>query len=253
MRNWMPITVSEGTFTSMNGTSHTYSLEDVEGIARNYHADAPAPIVIGHPSTDAPAYGWVDRLYVEKGILKAILKDVVTEFSDSVKNGRYRKISASLFPPHNHANPTPGKWYLKHVGFLGATAPAISGLAPVALAGFGEMVEITFDPQAVNSFSAVETELQELRREKLDMRIDKLVSAGRILPVFQSEIAEFCASQPGADTFSFAGGEPTTGSEWLLSYLERQPQIVSFGAMELDRAPEDKVPGYVPPEGYSVD
>src|SRR5690606_13768985 len=123
-----------GTFTPMTGAAITYSAADLKAAADAYDpATAPAPIVVGQPETDTPAYGWAqsfefdasaDRLYAEVGEIDAA-------FSDAVKAGRYKKVSMSFFPPDHAANPVPGTWYPKHIGFLGGAAPAVSGLKNV--------------------------------------------------------------------------------------------------------------------------
>lgn len=137
-----------GTFKPMSGEEISYSADDLSGIVDGYDADgAPAPIVIGHPSTDAPAYGWVsgfeydadaDRLYADIGELEPA-------FAKAVKAGRYKKVSMSFHTPDAPNNPTPGKWYAKHIGFLGAAAPAVSGLKPVQLAASAEGEEVIFE------------------------------------------------------------------------------------------------------------
>ncbi|OIO04834.1 MAG: hypothetical protein AUJ49_02085, partial [Desulfovibrionaceae bacterium CG1_02_65_16] len=53
---------------------------------------------------------------------------------------RFKKISASFYLPDSPANPAPGVFYLRHVGFLGAAAPAVKGLKPVAFAAGEEGV-----------------------------------------------------------------------------------------------------------------
>ena len=52
-----------------------------------------------------------------------------------VQAGRFKKLSASFWPPTHPENPVPGVWSLRHVGFLGAAVPAVLGLAPVELGG----------------------------------------------------------------------------------------------------------------------
>lgn len=124
-----------GKFTSMEGAELTYSGDDLKAIATAYDSEtAPAPVVIGHPSMDAPAFGWVDRFEYDEATerLSAVLKDLEPAFSDAVKAGRYRKVSLQFFHPHHPANPNPGTWYPKHIGFLGAAAPAVTGLKNVA-------------------------------------------------------------------------------------------------------------------------
>lgn len=119
-----------GTHTDMNGHKLEFTADDVGAIVRNYDpAKFCAPLVVGHPKHNDPAYGWVASLSeTAGGVLEAEPKDVEPQFAEMVKSGRFRKISASLFCPDHPSNPVPGEYYLRHVGFLGAAAPAIPGL-----------------------------------------------------------------------------------------------------------------------------
>lgn len=124
-----------GDFTSMEGAKLSYTSADLKALAASYDPEtAPVPVVVGHPSTDAPAYAWADRFEYDDAAdrLSAVLKDIEPTFAAAVKAGRYKKVSLSMFHPHHPANPTPGSWYPKHIGFLGAAAPAVSGLKNVA-------------------------------------------------------------------------------------------------------------------------
>jgi hypothetical protein len=87
-----------------------------------------APLVIGHPKDNLPAYGWVKSLNFADGLLQANPHNVIAEFTDWVKQGLYKKISASFYPPNHPSNPVPDVYYLRHVGFLGAQPPAVKGL-----------------------------------------------------------------------------------------------------------------------------
>ena len=94
-----------------------------------------APIVIGHPSDNAPAYGWVSGLSFDEGAgLEAEPAQVEAQFAEMVADGRFKKVSASFYTPESASNPAPGVYYLRHVGFLGAQPPAVKGLKPVAFA-----------------------------------------------------------------------------------------------------------------------
>jgi hypothetical protein len=83
------------------------------------------PVTIGHPADNAPAFGWVEKLQaVQRGgvrILQAKFKQMASEFVDMVRQGRYKKRSASFYPDGR----------LRHVGFLGAMPPAVKGLSDV--------------------------------------------------------------------------------------------------------------------------
>lgn len=124
-----------GTHTATSGRSIAFSDADVAAIAAAYDpALHEAPIVVGHPTDDAPAYGWVAGLQVDAGALRARPQQLDQAFAELVAQGRFKKVSASFYAPDSPTNPKPGGWYLRHVGFLGASPPAVKGLKPVAFA-----------------------------------------------------------------------------------------------------------------------
>lgn len=125
-----------GNRTDNAGVARTFSDADLAASAAAYDpALHEAPIVIGHPKTDAPALGWVQRLAASAGRLIATPAQVQPEFAEQVRSGAYKKVSAAFYPPDSPRNPVPGVWYLRHIGFLGAMPPAVKGLRPVE---FGE-------------------------------------------------------------------------------------------------------------------
>jgi hypothetical protein len=114
-----------GTHTSLNGQSKNFSESDLDTIASSYNpSEHEAPIVIGHPETNAPAYGWIEKLKRVGDRLVAFPKQVSNEFSELVKSGAFKKRSISITPDLK----------LNHVGFLGAAAPAVKGLKDVEFA-----------------------------------------------------------------------------------------------------------------------
>ncbi|HEX9740910.1 MAG TPA: hypothetical protein VGA29_09045 [Ignavibacteriaceae bacterium] len=114
-----------GTHTSDKGVTKDYSLEDLNFIADSYNPDEDeAPIVIGHPVDNSPAFGWISSLDVTAdGKLVADAPDdkLQPDFLNLLKQGTYKKRSISLTPE--------GK--LRHVGFLGGAVPAVKGLADI--------------------------------------------------------------------------------------------------------------------------
>lgn len=124
-----------GIHTPMGGGALEFREADLAATAAAYDpALAEAPLVVGHPVTDAPAYGWVQALRADGGDLVAEPHQVEPAFAEMVQAGRFKKISASFYTPNHPANPKPGAFYLKHVGFLGAAAPAVKGLRGVSFA-----------------------------------------------------------------------------------------------------------------------
>lgn len=142
-----------GTHTDSHGATLSFSEGDLAATARAYDpAVSEAPIVVGHPKADAPAYGWISSLSAEGGRLFATPDQVDPSFAEMVRAGRYKKLSASLYSPSSPANPRPGTWYLRHVGFLGAQPPAIKGLAPVNFAAGDEEGTVTVEFSEEMSF-----------------------------------------------------------------------------------------------------
>lgn len=111
-----------GKHTDSGGVEREWTEADLDKIVSSYDPSKhDAPVVIGHPKTDAPAWGWVAGLKREGNILSARFKSMVPEFVDMVKKGMFKKRSISLYPDLT----------LRHIGFLGAMPPAVKGLADI--------------------------------------------------------------------------------------------------------------------------
>lgn len=90
------------------------------------------PVCIGHPADNAPAFGWVEGLKKQGGLLLAKFRQVQPEFAGMVKQGLFKKRSAAFYPDGR----------LRHVAFLGAAPPAVKGLPDMA---FSEKADSTFE------------------------------------------------------------------------------------------------------------
>lgn len=118
-----------GSVTAKNGRVYNFTEFDLKRIAEAYQPMLyRAPLVIGHPSEEAPAYGYVKSLTYADGRLLAEPAQVDPQFSAMVNSGKYLSLSASFYAPQADGNPKPGFTYLRHVGFLGAWPPAVKGL-----------------------------------------------------------------------------------------------------------------------------
>ena len=150
------------------GEAHHFSEADVAGMAAGYNpALREAPLTIGHPKDNLPAYGWVKSVAVNAdGRLAMDTRAVEPQFAEMVASQRFPKRSSSFYPPHSPNNPTPGKWYLRHVAFLGAQPPAIAGLRDIQFSAgdadgavnFSE--PITTDPATSQESDDMSKELQ---------------------------------------------------------------------------------------------
>jgi hypothetical protein len=194
-----------GTFRPMGGEPITYSAADLRAIADAYDAEgAPAPVVVGHPEVDAPAFGWVKRFDFDAGAgrLFAELDEIEPQFAEMVKAGRFRKVSMAFFSPRASHNPVPGTWYPKHVGFLGAAAPAVSGLKPARFAGEADvMFEAAFGDRGLEETASILRTLRDFFIEKFGLEeTEKALPSWRIEWLGQME--------PEAKPAAFAGAAP---------------------------------------------
>jgi len=156
----------------MKGPDIEFSAEAVAAIAGRYDpVDAPAPICVGHPKTDDPAYGWVDALAFANDRLIAQVGEVDPALDEMVQGGKFRRVSAAFHAPNSPANPKPGGYYLKHVGLLGAAAPAVHGLKRIDQAAFAEhdediVIEFATAPGAANIIADLFARLRDMIIER---------------------------------------------------------------------------------------
>ena len=120
-----------GKVTDMAGKEHNFSEADLEDLNEGIHEQLKAgyqpPLVKGHPKVDDPRVGSIVDSKVEDNVLKVKLDDVNNDFAEEVKKGGFKYLSASVY-----RNLKKG---LRHLGALGAHAPAMKGMAPLC---FGE-------------------------------------------------------------------------------------------------------------------
>ena len=134
-----------GTHPALNGAMLAFGEADLQATADAYDpALHEAPLVVGHPTVDGPAYGWVGALAHRGGALEAAPRQVNPAFAELVNSGAYKKISCAFWAPDAPGNPVPGVYYLRHVGFLGAAAPAVKGLRALPEFAGGDVGVVEF-------------------------------------------------------------------------------------------------------------
>jgi hypothetical protein len=182
-----------GTHTSDKGVSKEYTLDDLNFIAQSYKPEEDeAPIVIGHPEDNDPAFGWISSLSVsEDGNLIAETPDdkLHPDFLSALKEGRYRKRSISLTPE--------GK--LRHVGFLGAAKPAVKGLADIQFTSQSSEVyefDLEKEPVVETKIIVPKPEIDSTKYSGLTQEINQLKETVTSLQnnFFESELSSTKAS-----------------------------------------------------------
>lgn len=263
-----------GRHTDMNGTVVDFTTADADALVAGYDAATfEAPAVVGHPKDNDPAYGWVKGLAREGDTVFAELGDIDPAFAELVQARRYAKVSASLYPPNAKASPTPGCWYLKHVGFLGAMAPAVKGLKPVHFSTGADDGALTFQEDTLSDKPKDEDQaLQFAEREKTLAEREKaqkaredafaaeqaeirhkdhlsfaegLVKSARLKPAGKDIVVGLLDQLTGAapDVLNFGEGDeaPKTGADALRALLDTAAPLVQFGEVGGDKDKPDPV------------
>ncbi|MGN0015236.1 MAG: hypothetical protein ACI37T_07460, partial [Candidatus Gastranaerophilaceae bacterium] len=88
-----------GVHTDSKGNAKYWTIDDLKKIESNFNEkNNDVPICCGHPKTNSPAYGWVDKLKIAGESLYAAYKNVQPEFKEAVQKGLFKTRSISLTP-----------------------------------------------------------------------------------------------------------------------------------------------------------
>jgi hypothetical protein len=217
------------------GVAHHFSEADLDGMAASYSpALREAPLTVGHPKDNLPAYGWVKAVArTPAGTLAITPHQVEPQFAEMVQAGRFKKRSASFYPPHAPNNPTPGKWYLRHVAFLGAQPPAIAGLKDIQFSeddaggavSFSEPVSAPSTPQ--ESLSMTEAEIKAMQEQL----------------AAEKKAREVAEAKAVAEASRAAAAEAATASFAEKARADRKAGFVSFAETQVEAGrvlPKDK-------------
>lgn len=156
-----------GTFTDSRGRTQTFTESDLEQMAKVYNErvendpSSEAPLVKGHPTDGAPAHGWVERLARRGSVLYAKLKSLSKEIIDEINEGRYRKVSISLYP----------NFMLRHIGLLGAETPAVDGLRPISFVSLDDAVSFDYPAGDKVEFAELRQEIRRLEIENTKLSL----------------------------------------------------------------------------------
>ena len=143
---------SLGTKVDSRGVVKKFTPEFFQEVAESYDpSNFKAPAIISHDTKGIAddklhknkelSYGVVDKVKVVGDRLKLFFKKLSPKIKEHFDNGELLAVSPSFYPPNHHANPSPGRWSLRHAAFLGATPPAIKGL------NVPEFSETGYDPE----------------------------------------------------------------------------------------------------------
>jgi phosphopantetheine adenylyltransferase len=190
-----------GKHTSASGSTLDFSEADLQAAVAAYDpAVHEAPIVIGHPKENGPAWGWVKSLSYADGTISAEPIQVDEDFAEMVVKGRFKKRSASFYTPDAPNNPKPGTYYLRHVGFLGAQPPAVKGLKDVSFADDDKAVEVEFGEDSGRWAWGSLLSILRSWRETIIAK-DGIEAADKVIPPYALSDIESASRTPPAATY----------------------------------------------------
>ncbi len=127
-----------GTHRDSKGNTYSFGTDALRQIAESYQPDRHvAPILVTHDESK-PNKGLIDRVWVEGDRLLAEPKQVDPELAEQVNAGRWPRLSAAIYLPDSPANPSPGRYGLRHVATV--QIPAIKGMQPPQFAEEGTIL-----------------------------------------------------------------------------------------------------------------
>lgn len=230
MYKWFEI-FRTGSHTDSAGRTKEWTEADLDKIADSYDpAKHEAPIVIGHPENDSPAYGWISKLKRHGDRLLALPGSLIPQFVEQLKSGLFKKRSIAL-----NADNT-----LKHVGFLGAAAPAVKGLkdaefenaAPTEnyIAEFAEplMFEEKEEPQANQREDEKSKRIQELEKELEQYRRREKIS--ELENFFSGKVNEGILTPAQSEKLQKLSGyiQDERGQEDIMNFVNSLPRQIFF-------------------------
>ena len=215
-----------GTWRDMQGHDVCLDEERLDRIVAAHAAADPAPVVVGHPETDAPAYAWINGLRRVGDRLQAKLRDIAPSFREAVEEGRYSGRSIALEGDR-----------IRHLGFLGGRAPAVPGLAPTRFASVPQTVVAFAEAgEAVSQDEAPQDHPDSLRalEPRGDEDGDSLVPPSALQG--RGDTEEECeATDDAAGTDSRAAEQPGARARRLSDIGEQEAALTAREAPLLER------------------
>ncbi|MBT0666341.1 hypothetical protein KI809_18695 [Geobacter pelophilus] len=268
MTDWIEI-FKTGTHRDSRGRERTWTTADLDKMVSMYNpSDHEAPMVIGHPKTNDPAFGWAQQLKRVGDKLLALPGQVVPEFAEAVKSGLFKKRSIRVNPDGS----------LAHIGFLGAMPPAIKGLKDIEFSEGEEFSDYDFNEetqedhmktveqlqkeldeakkqnemlqkqsndfkaQADKSIADFAEEQKKSRRVEITSLVDAGIKDGKILPAWKEKgLVDFMtALEEQSGEYEFCEGKKQSPLDWFKGFISDFSEHPLFKEMVKPEKEEEK-------------
>ena len=198
---WIKI-LETGTHKDSGGTIRTFTEADLDKVINRYNPQVhEAPIVIGYPRDNDPAYGWVLSLKREGSNLFAKVASTITEFSEMLNAGLFKKWFVTFTPD----------WSLRLIGVIGTKPliPALQRLQNIQFKEGGSIMSFEFseknDPGEILHQKTMELLKSPRRFDQSGGKMNDDLTYSQALTIVQQENPELAkqyhdslvAKQPG--------------------------------------------------------
>lgn len=217
-----------GKHTATSGATLDFSDAQLRAAVAAYDPKLhEAPITVGHPKDNLPAYGWIAGLHFNEGTgeIEADPAQVDADFADMVQAGRFKKRSASWYLPDAPNNPKPGTLYLRHLAFLGAQPPAVKGLRDVSFSD-AEQGVVEFGDSSRWAWSSLAGIMRGMREWIIGK--DGLETADKLVPNYL--LTDLEAAAKATDEETTPAAMPAFAEEDPMKIEELQAQVAALSA-----------------------
>lgn len=241
------------------GPKGKYSAGDLEKVVANFNAADQVPIVVGHPETDAPAWGWLSEVKRQGEVLLGRVGELHKDFAAALAENKFRNRSVRI------AQTASGPKLL-HLGFLGAVLPQVEGLKTAAFGDDSQRLDYAFDLPEKSQASdngqtatkeeemdkdeqikqlqadlaaekkaradektAAEEQARKTLRSEFALFVDsELIAKGKLPKDGKEAVVEFMAGLPSGEAADFSiteEGKTTTHNmvEWFKTFVKGLP------------------------------
>ena len=180
------------------GDKGVYTAADLDAMAANFNEEDQVPIVVGHPKTDSPAWGWISGLRRIGDTLQAREGWIHPAFEKARRERLFKNRSVRITQTKRGPK-------LLHLGWLGAAMPEVEGLSGAVFSRVEEDfegTEINFalahrGPEAasINQEKDMDEQVKEEKKENTEM--DEMLAAleARIRELEEALAAEKAARE----------------------------------------------------------
>lgn len=246
------------------GGKGTYTRDDLDSMVANFNAQDQVPIVVGHPQTNSPAWGWLSGLRRVGDILQGREAEVHPSFAKARDQRLFKNRSVRIAK-------TPAGPKLLHLGYLGAALPEVEGLSGVVFTATPETETIDFalvhvpggeeqtqdniihegdkktmdDKQRIEQLEADLAAEKQARADEAKERLQaeaarrredfarfvqsEMVEKGKLAKERKEEAVSFLCSLPANESADFSWGDgdarkTSTSAVWFMDFIRALPE-----------------------------